>query len=518
MVYRAPASRALLAILFSLSLLASPVSADGEKMFTPAGSSDVAISGEPIHVGDAVSVSILVHNQGSESGSVRLELTGSGGENLSVGTETEINPGSSREVIAEFTPSIAGLMDVNWEVTSDDGGVSSELKGTFELQVIESQYISLTFESTVWTLSDGLECDFTITLSEGKSRLIEVSISLLGSGESTIVQNFEILLNPGVRSLEASLGQPDITGISITVSAKGWGIANSPANLSWDNPVSPPVVSPSVSIGPYQPESPKPGDTISMDYTLANSGDSSTLPGTLSFISNSDGGMILAQIPVSAISAGGSSSGTISIGPWPDSRVVEAELIWSMAGSSAISPLSISSDMPTDTGLELPFDVMAAIYGAIVGFAVVLVGLIVLRAVSERTPSTESEDSVLRESRISMRQESSSEKIEVPCPSCQQRLKIPFSHSGMVKCPACNSQFHTSPPEETEKSQSNPPSQSGPEPATQSDTASSIATVVSSEDELPCPECQQMLRIPIDRRPVHSRCPACRTEFLAEVG
>ena len=117
MVYGAPASRALLAIIFSLSLLASPVSADGEKMFTPAGSSEVAISGEPIHVGDVVLVSILVHNQGSESGSVRLELTGPDGENLSVGTETEINPGSSREVIAEFTPSIAGMMDVNWAVS-----------------------------------------------------------------------------------------------------------------------------------------------------------------------------------------------------------------------------------------------------------------------------------------------------------------------------------------------------------------------------------------------------------------
>ena len=139
-----------------------------------------------------------------------------------------------------------------------------------------------------------------------------------------------------------------------------------------------------------------------------------------------------------------------------------------------------------------------------------MVGLIAMRAISERTPSTESEDKVLRQSRISLRQESTSEKKEVPCPSCEQRLKIPISHMGRVKCPACSSQFSTSSQviEEVEEttetiSQSNSPS---------------IVSAVSSEDELPCPECQQMLRIPLDKRPVHSRCPACRTEFLAEAG
>ena len=157
---------------------------------------------------------------------------------------------------------------------------------------------------------------------------------------------------------------------------------------------------------------------------------------------------------------------------------------------------------------------MAALYGAILGFAIVLVGLIVVRALSERTPSTESENKVLRESRITLRQESSSDKREVPCPSCDQRLKIPVTHTGMVKCPACNSQFSAAPQEvmEDDAETSRPLT----EPVSELE-ASSIATVASSEDELPCPECKQMLRIPLDRRPVHSRCPACRTEFLAEV-
>ena len=54
---------------------------------------------------------------------------------------------------------------------------------------------------TEWSLDEGLFCDFSITLSDGKSRLVGVSVSLIESGESILVQEFEILMNPGIRSL-----------------------------------------------------------------------------------------------------------------------------------------------------------------------------------------------------------------------------------------------------------------------------------------------------------------------------
>ena len=130
MVWRQSAGGMLLAILFSLSVMASPVSGDGEKMFGPAGSSEVAISGEPIHVGDVLSVSILVHNQGSETGSVRLKLTSTEGVNLSIGPDTEISPGSSRHGLPQENPVSPGLRQDNSDDTTDKRGVSSDLHGT----------------------------------------------------------------------------------------------------------------------------------------------------------------------------------------------------------------------------------------------------------------------------------------------------------------------------------------------------------------------------------------------------
>ena len=42
-----------------------------------------------------------------------------------------------------------------------------------------------------------------------------------------------------------------------------------------------------------------------------------------------------------------------------------------------------------------------------------------------------------------------------------------------------------------------------------------ILTSSSSEEILSCPSCEQRLKVPMDRRPVMSRCPACRAEFMA---
>jgi len=150
--------------------------------------------------------------------------------------------------------------------------------------------------------------------------------------------------------------------------------------------------------------------------------------------------------------------------------------------------------------------------------------IIAWRTVSERTPSTEGgEGKVLRDSRITRRLENAPSKREVLCPSCEQRLNIPSEHTGTVRCPACMSQFSAEPAQEepavqfpTEPRPQGPGSSEGgtaePEPAP------SWPVARSNEEILSCPECDQRLRVPLERRPVRSRCPACRTEFMAEVG
>ena len=491
-----------------LVLMSSSASGEGEKMFYPAGSSDIAVTGEPVHVGDELTAFILVNNQGSNSGSVRLVLSDSTGSNLSVGEEVPISPGSSREVSAPLVPASSGALELNWEVTSDDGGVSAELNGSFDVQVYESQTLGLGFDSVEWTLSHGLYCELSASLSDGKQRDVNISVSLVSQGVAEEVQRFDITLDPGLRTLSLDLGQPDADHVLVTLEPNDWTPSNSVANLTWQTSVTAPSISPSVSIGAHEPDNPRTGDYLNLPYWLNNSGDSATLPGVLRVVSTSDG-MVLTQITVSAVSAGGSSSGVLSIGPWPDSRMVEAEVAWMMDGATTSVPQSESGG-----SWELPFDVMAAVYGAFMGLAVVLVGTIVWRSVSERTPSTEDDSKILRESRITRRLERAPQKREVKCPSCEQRLSIPTEHTGSVRCPACTTQFSAGDAEKDEEAIEQDPG----EAASTDSFATSEPVARSLEEILSCPQCDQKLRIPIERRPVRSRCPACRTEFMAEGG
>ena len=504
--------RKIVVLTIVLALFSAPISAEGEKMFYPAGSSEITIVGEPVHVGDQLTASILVNNRGSDPGSVKLVLTDLSGSNLSVGEDVLISPGSSREVSAPLTPVSAGTLELSWEVSSEDGGISSELSGSFEVQVHESQTLGLSFDLVHWTLSDGLDCQISASLTEGKERPVNVSVSLISQGVSQEVQRFAMTLDPGLRELSIGLGQPEAEHVSVTLEANGWTPSNSAANQTWQTSLTSPSINPSVAIGVHEPETPESGDFVSLPYWLNNSGVSTTLQGTLRVVSISDG-MVLAQVFTPAVPAEESSTGVLSLGPWPESPMVQAEVVWSMDGSEASVPLTVFSQSEGGGGWELPFDVMAAAYGAVLGIAVVLLGLVVMRTVSERTPSTESGSRVLRESRITRRREQAPSKREVKCPSCEQRLSIPSAHTGSVRCPACTTQFSV-----TEEG-GEPNSEQEDEETTTPDIRSVDGPVARSNEEiLSCPQCEQRLKIPLERRPVRSRCPACRTEFMAEVG
>jgi len=43
-------------------------------------------------------------------------------------------------------------------------------------------------------------------------------------------------------------------------------------------------------------------------------------------------------------------------------------------------------------------------------------------------------------------------------------------------------------------------------------------SVSSKDDILSCPKCVSKLRVPLEKRPVKARCPACKTEFMAKNG
>jgi len=217
----------------------------------------------------------------------------------------------------------------------------------------------------------------------------------------------------------------------------------------------------------------------------------------------------------------------LSIASWPDSKVVEVEIIWITSGQTESRLLEIESFADAESGAELPFDLSAAIYGAISGLVLVMFILVLYRTVSESVADTgTSRFNRLREARGERKKAAAATKREIPCPECDQRLSIPSTHAGAVKCPACTTRFSvdavagaTPTPDAVASSEMSqmpsPQSVPAPEPAPEQPLDDVARSMV---DLLSCPSCDQTLKVPVERRPVKARCPACRSEFIAEVG
>ncbi|MED6312231.1 MAG: hypothetical protein VX653_00105 [Candidatus Thermoplasmatota archaeon] len=480
---------------------------------TAAGSSEIALIGEPAHVGDSLTASILVHNQGQNPQYVSLEITPEDSATIQ-GQPILINPGSSREVSASFSPSSSGPINLDWRVHSSTGGVARELNGSTTVEVLEPQSINLVIDSSDWNLVDGLNSQISLYLSEGRSREIEIEVAIIDQTIETILQNFQLTMNPGRRQMTLAIGNPSADSLIIRVNSVSWTASE---ELEVQTALTTPVLELEVSSNGIS-SAPKAGDVVTLPFSLSNNGNTPTLLGEVRVVRTSDW-MILDTKPTNPVESGGSLNGEFTIDSWPDSKVVEVEIIWMTSGLTESSLLEIETFSDADADAELPFDLTAAIYGTVTGLVLVMFILVLYRTVSTSVENTgASRFNRLRVARGEKKKVAAAEKREIPCPECDQRLSIPTTHAGAVKCPACTARFTieeiTPNPLSSDSQEAVPkPKSDSQEPATSTDL---IAR--SMVDLLSCPSCDQSLKVPIERRPVMARCPACRSEFLAEVG
>ena len=493
----------------SLTLLVEP----NPLNLTAASSSEIALIGEPVHVGDSLTASILVHNQGQNPESVSLLISSDGLEQIQ-GESILINPGSSREVSASFSPSSPGSMNLDWQVYSSNGGVARELNGSTVIEVLEPQSIQLVVDTLDWNLENGLNSEISLYLGEGRSREVEIEVSILDQTIESTLQSFQITMDPGRRQLNLDFGNPTADSLIFRARPISW-IADEDIEIK-TNLISPNlelvVSSEGVTVAPVI------GESVNIPFTLINNGNTQTLPGEVRVVRNSDW-MILDTIPTYSINPGGSFSDEFTIEEWPDSKVVDVHIIWLTSGVTESLLLEIETYSDNNAEAELPFDIMAAIYGTVTGLVLVMFILVMYRTVSESVEDTgKSRFNRIREARGEKKKSAAVQKREIPCPECDQRLHIPNSHSGPVKCPACTSRFivdsipsdgvDSIPEEDIAENQSESHMLQLPKEI----------SARSMDDLLSCPSCDQTLKIPINKRPVKARCPACRSEFLAEFG
>ena len=394
--------------------------------------------------------------------------------------------------------------------SSINGGIDVSLNGSSNIEVSNSQEIAVELEEITWDLQEGLDLDILISLSNGLNRSLNVEILMKSGNEFEDYQQFTIEMNPGIRNLNLNLGHPDSSRLKVVVSPNEWLPLNGDGEVIIE--LIPPLVIPSIMISDTSPRTVSVGQSFVIDYTLENTGTSKSSIGLLRVIGVANS-LVFSEVTIPSISPGDDYSGTVEFSSWDYSQTTDIEFIWIMEEVVAKNQTSVVVETGTSASFSLPFSIFAAIYGALSGLAIVMTCLVIFRAISQRTPSTDSK--LFRSNFLNnmiVKNSVSELKKEVSCPSCSQRLNIPIEHNGSVKCPACSMQFSqkNSYKDETEESVE--------KDTLDEEVIISEPEASSNNDLLSCPKCEQTLRVALDKRPVRSRCPACRVEFLAKIG
>jgi uncharacterized CHY-type Zn-finger protein len=209
---------------------------------------------------------------------------------------------------------------------------------------------------------------------------------------------------------------------------------------------------------------------------------------------------------------------------WPDGSVVDLSLIWHTSDSDSTGTASFLSQVDESTEADTAIDVMSIVYGTLAGLMIGLITRTAMRARAgvpllsrrERGERTSNPKKSVGKTVV--------EKIEVACPACDQRLRVPSTYSGSARCPACTQMF----PVEATQVEISESLEMGEEELdddvglnlpevepTPIVTANAEKSSSSNDDIIRCPDCEQKLKVPFDRRPVRARCPACKCEFRA---
>ncbi|MBI32070.1 MAG: hypothetical protein CMB72_05800 [Euryarchaeota archaeon] len=497
----------ILIVILLMPVFSLTISASSGSMIS-AGSGGVAIVGLPAHEGDNLIFSSLIHNEGEDSGSVRLSLSIPDGESI-VGDEVFIEPGSSREVQAIFTLPFSGQINVTWEIISSNSIVSENLSGISSISVDEPQNLDVEIIDSSWTLADGLDLSFRSILEEGRERQVSIEVSGISGSDNVLLQRFDAILSPGMRHFTLSLGSPEISSLLVTITPFEW-ISDSVASDQID--VSMPIISGSIEILSLSPEAPTSGDSVSVEVQITNTGTDPIGAGRIRLISLSTG-IVLEEKSTSSIPNFSESIETLMIQSWPEGNPVDLRAEWisnEMVSEFEISV--ISNIIVTTSDTEIPW--ITLIVGAVSGILVA----IALRSANKGRKSSVGRNLKKNIAPVKKNVEEP-EKREVNCPECNRALLVPYSYSGRARCaPPCSTEFSVS-MEVTEDE--NPMEEDNDlEEIEDEQIESEEDTLIarSNDDLLDCPSCNQVLKVPLSKRPATARCPACKIEFKALEG
>ncbi len=484
-----------LGILILIALFPLNLSVSAEDSATQSG--ELILRNGPWHVGDEIEFSILVHNGGADEISTFLQIEIQGEH--SNGSVIDINPGNTVELISVFIGQTAGTFNVNWTVHEFTENSTKNFSGTTEVMVYEQQSLFTEMYNLNYEANSGFSVNWGANLSSGNSRTITAQFYFITGESQVLASEIEMVLEPGLRTSNTILGNaPEGTNkVEINLNPVNWApssIASDSENI--ESQIS--DLSLNIKSGPT-PESPTLGDSVSLVITLENNGPIETGSGIIVAVDGQK--RLLAEYETSSISSGSEETLQINIDQWKSTSTTTLEIIWLVEGLISKTNVEVISSDATSSVEESSFSInwVNLVIGGIIALGIIFS----VRIISARNQVEYKETKTYSNRTKKVEEKKETQKRAIDCPSCSKQLQLPLEYAGQVKCPACLTQFSA----KSEDSQT--------ESIEELDKPPQELTASSDDDVVGCPECDQVLRVPYDKRPAKARCPACKCIFKA---
>ena len=460
-------------------------------IITGAGQNSPSFINGPWHVGDTISVSILVRNEGDAVGNAALEFID--GNESYISQYISLESGGAGEITHVLNFQEANAYLLHWSIISYDSSVDDNLSGVVNLPVEPAQDLTIVLDD-LNKQGESTLVDWSIDLASGVPRDVKIEYGSIIDGDKDVLISEERTILPGVTYGDMNLGSINADQIFVKVRPIGWiiGLGSTVEDQKESIDIN---LIPSVAVNPItQPRVPTEGQQVTLQYTLSNTGDGGILQSEVIVTDDSN-----SIIGIQTINAQGKSSEDYSIVvDWPDGENVVITVTWYVDGLSYSDQILVKSELvdSEDSDFSLP------IGGILGGLAL---GMLVIFAIRVKN-SPKSDKPKKKVSK--QKKPKSNEKVEVSCPTCDRRLRVPGDYSGAVRCPECETKFDVESKIDPQDEQLDEDEE--PEEKDNADLWSS-----SDNDILGCPKCSRKLKVPYEKRPAKARCPACGTIFEA---
>jgi Zn finger protein HypA/HybF involved in hydrogenase expression len=472
-------------------------------VFESAGASSPDVAGGPWHKGDSVSANMLIRNTGALEGRIRLNLEASG--QTSSGDWVVLKSGAASEVSAMLQFVVAGNVDLNWALESDDGVVSGMREGSTVLAVETQQSVSMAVRDVQRGESDAVEFELELILDDGQPRDVQVQVGY-DTGDATVfLLDYVVQLQPGSFTETYTLGDVQGEDIVVQISAVQWLIGPGPLSISSDLPAASTTywLEFATTTSPLRPVQ---SDTTTVSVSFKQSGPQGKAAGEVWIVDSY--GVLLSKTDSPAWN--GKSEQVLNLDvAWPKGSTVALQALWHVDGDVISAQASyVSGEVVVDDSFNWPWAAMG--WGLLLGLGVVLIARLRQGRSNDGSSPSSQPSSERSESKGHSSKIIDEEKREISCPECDRRLRVPVSYSGSVGCPDCAMKF------KVEAEQPEP----APVEAVSDQESIEAAPELKKNDgkiEIGCPDCSQSLRIPSSYQG-SVRCPACKKIFKASEG